>query len=93
MLEPEGPDSYFNWNFFDAVLQQKEHYSAYVFEDKAAELLKNNEELRIQFEFATHQGIDTPVNMSAEEKLDWVYKHSSHYEKEHNRLPVFKTLH
>ena len=93
MLEPEGPDSYFNWNFFDAVLQQKEHYSAYVFEDKAAELLKNNEELRIQFEFATHQGIDTPVNISAEEKLDWVYKHSSHYEKEHNRLPVFKTLH
>ncbi len=39
-LEPEAIDSYFNWNFFDAILGQKEYYSAYVFEDTAAKLLK-----------------------------------------------------
>lgn len=26
-LEPEAVDSYFNWNFFDPILQQKEGYS------------------------------------------------------------------
>ncbi len=41
-LEPQATDSFFNWNFFDSVLGQKEHYSAYVFEDTAAELLKND---------------------------------------------------
>lgn len=29
MLEPTGDDSFFAWNFFDAVLQQKEGYSDY----------------------------------------------------------------
>ena len=26
-LDPQGPDSYFCWNFFDAAIQQKEWYS------------------------------------------------------------------
>ncbi len=39
-LEPEAIDSFFNWNFFDTVLQQKEGFSAYVFEDKAETFLK-----------------------------------------------------
>jgi len=92
MLEPEGPDSYFNWNFFDAVLQQKEHYSPYVFEDKAAELLAKSPKLKAQFELAKTEKQRTGNEMTGAEQLDWVYKHSSHYEKEYNRLPVFKVL-
>ncbi|CAN5241808.1 hypothetical protein BH09BAC2_BH09BAC2_22450 [soil metagenome] len=42
MLEPAGDDSFFAWNFFDAVLQQKEGYSDYRWEDVAATYLKNN---------------------------------------------------
>ncbi len=42
MLEPTGDDSFFAWNFFDAILQQKEGYSDYRWEDLAAEVLKNN---------------------------------------------------
>ena len=29
-LEPEAKDSFFNWNFFDTILQQKEGFSPYV---------------------------------------------------------------
>ncbi len=29
-LEPTAPDSFFNWNFFDTILQQKEGFSPYV---------------------------------------------------------------
>jgi hypothetical protein len=32
-LEPQAVDSFFNWNFVDTILQQKEYFSAYVFED------------------------------------------------------------
>ncbi len=86
MLEPEGPDSYFNWNFFDAVLQQKEHYSSYVFEDRAAALLEKDSDLKAEFELMKQ----SKDSITAQEQLNWIYKHSPHYEKEHNRLPVFK---
>ena len=49
-LEPQAPDSFFNWNFFDTILQQKEGFSPYVWEDMAKELLNNNEQLRTEFE-------------------------------------------
>lgn len=39
-LEPEATDSFFNWNFFDIILQRKEGFSPYVFEDIALEILK-----------------------------------------------------
>ena len=45
-LEPQAEDSYFTWNFFDAILGQKEGYSAYSFEDIAADYLKKNPELK-----------------------------------------------
>ncbi|MGB1037916.1 MAG: M14 family metallopeptidase [Bacteroidia bacterium] len=92
MLEPEGPDSYFNWNFFDAVLQQKEHYSAYVFEDRAADLLANNPALKAQFEKAKQSKASSRGGMTAPEQLEWIYKHSPHSEKELKKLPVFKVL-
>ena len=41
-LEPHNEDSYFSWNYFDAILGQKEGYSAYAFEDIAADYLKKN---------------------------------------------------
>jgi len=49
-LEPQGLDSYFSWGFFDAILQQKEYFSDYVFEDLAAALLKKDARLRQQYE-------------------------------------------
>jgi hypothetical protein len=85
MLEPEAPDSYFNWNFFDAVLQQKEGYSSYVFEDRAAELLRSSVSLKADFDSM----VLANDSISPNEKLRWIYQNSPHYEKEHNRLPIY----
>jgi hypothetical protein len=88
LLEPDGPDSYFNWNFFDAILQQKEWYSAYVFEDKAAKYLASDSKLKHEFDSMKLYApgfIDNPGW-----QLYWVYQHSLHYEKEHMILPVFR---
>ncbi|MBR9860606.1 M14 family metallopeptidase [bacterium] len=88
LLEPDGPDSYFNWNFFDAVLQQKEWYSAYVFEDKAAEYLAKDTALKSEFETMKNE---TPgFSENVQWQLYWIYKHTPHYEKEHMRLPVYR---
>jgi hypothetical protein len=50
VLEPQGVDSYFSWNFFDAILQQKEYFDPYLFEDIADSLLSTKPGLRDEFE-------------------------------------------
>lgn len=87
-LEPEAVDSYFNWNFFDAVLGQKEHFSDYVFEDTAAELLKNNKELSAAFEKKKSDDAEFAKNKYAQ--LEYIYKSSEYFEKTFMRYPVYR---
>jgi hypothetical protein len=87
-LEPEAVDSYFNWNFFDAILQQKEYFSAYVFEDLATEILAKNTKLKEEFETKKQQDKEFSENGAAQ--LDWVYKHSIYYEKAHLQYPIYR---
>ena len=87
-LEAAATDSFFNWNFFDTILQQKEGYSAYVFEDIAAEILAKNPALKKQFKDKLKSTEVFANNPRAQ--LDFIYKNSKHYEKAHLRLPIFK---
>ncbi|MDO9275431.1 MAG: M14 family metallopeptidase [Lutibacter sp.] len=89
-LEAEATDSFFNWNFFDTILEQKEHYSSYVFEDIAEKLLLENPALRDSL----NQKIlaDKDFADSPEAQLDFVYKNSPYYEKAHLKLPVYKVF-
>ena len=89
-LEPQASDSFFNWNFFDTILQQKEGFSAYVWEDKALELLKSNAELKIKFE--TKKEEDSLFNNNWYQQLNWLHKHSENYEKAHLQYPVYRVL-
>ncbi|MBW1296845.1 M14 family metallopeptidase [Aquimarina litoralis] len=86
-LEPEAPDSFFNWNFFDTILQQKEGFSPYVWEDKALELLENDDVLKIQFE---EKKKDTLFAKNWRAQLDWIHKQSDNYEKAHMRYPIYR---
>ena len=88
MLEPTGDDSFFAWNFFDAILQQKEGYSDYRWEDVAAEVLKNNPGVKAVFE--QKRQLDTAFAANASAQLNWVYKHSLYYEAAHLRYPVYR---
>ena len=89
-LEPEAPDSFFNWNFFDTILQQKEGFSPYVFEDVAYELLKKEQTLRDSF-FLKKQN-DEQFSQNWYAQLDWIFKRSPHYEKAHLQYPVYRIL-
>lgn len=89
-LEPEGIDSFFNWNFFDTMLQQKEGYSDYVFEDTAALLLKENPKLNDAMRQKMIQ--DTTFAKNPEAQLDWIYKNSVYYEKAHLQYPIYRVL-
>lgn len=87
-LEPQAPDSFFNWNFFDTILQQKEGFSPYVWEDKAKDLLDSDTALKNQFEAKKQSDEAFAKNWYAQ--LDWLHKHSNNYEKAHLQYPVYR---
>ncbi len=87
-LEPQATDSFFNWNFFDTILQQKEGFSPYVWEDKALELLNNNQKLKEEFEHRKKDLTEFKGNWYAQ--LDWLHKQSEYYESAHLQYPVYR---
>lgn len=86
-LLPQAEDSYFRWNYFDSYLQQKEYFSAYVFEDRAIEILEQNPELKDALE--TLKLEDESFRNSPSKQLEFIYKNSPHYENSHNILPIY----
>jgi hypothetical protein len=90
MLEPTGDDSYFAWNFFDAILQQKEGYSDYRWEDVAADYLSKNPDLKKKLE--DKKAADPKFATNGPAQLDFIYKNSPYYEPGHNRYPVYRLL-
>jgi hypothetical protein len=88
MLEPAGDDSFFAWNFFDAILQQKEGYSDYRWEDIATDVLKKDPLL--QQKLATKKTAEPEFAKNAAAILNYIYKNSVYYEKAHMRYPIYR---
>ncbi|MDN3724601.1 M14 family metallopeptidase [Aequorivita sp. SDUM287046] len=87
-LEPSATDSFFNWNFFDAILQQKEGFSPYVWEDMAENFLNENPETKKEFEAKKRNDPEFSKNWYMQ--LDWIHKKSTFYEKSHLRYPIVR---
>lgn len=88
ILEPEGVDSYFKWNFFDGILQAKEGFSPYVFEELAESILKENADLRT--EFNNKKVGDEQFANSRYNQLYFIYQHSKYFEKAFMQYPVYR---
>jgi hypothetical protein len=89
-LEPKAVDSFFKWNFFDTILQAKEGYSSYVFEDLAAELLSKSPDLQKRLE--EKRKADEAFAKSGDAQLRFIYENSPYREKEYLRYPVFRVM-
>ncbi len=89
-LEPQAPDSYFAWNFFDGILQRKEYFSSYVFEDLAAAYLKESDDLRQKLEDKKKE--DPKFANDARAQLDFVFRHSPHFERTYRVYPIARFI-
>jgi hypothetical protein len=87
-LEPQAEDSYFAWNYFDAILGQKEGYSAYAFEDIAADYLKINADIKNKLE--QRRATDTAFAKDGRAQLNFVYQNSFWFEPAYMRYPVYR---
>ncbi|MEM6698500.1 MAG: M14 family zinc carboxypeptidase, partial [Bacteroidota bacterium] len=89
-LEPQAPDSFFAWNFFDGILERKEYFSPYVFEDSALEILEYNDSIKEALEAKRKE--DEEFAKDAVAQLRFIYERSEHSERNYNRYPVGRLM-
>jgi hypothetical protein len=90
VLEPQADDSYFAWNYFDAILGQKEGFSGYAFEEIAEEYLKNNPDAKTKLE--QRRASDTAFAKSGSAQLNFIYQNSPYFEPDYMRYPVYRVV-
>ncbi len=89
-LEPEAPDAFAAWGFFDAVFEQKEYAEDYVMESVAREMLANNPKLRDEFDAKLRA--DTAFAKSPDARLHFFYERSPYWDAQMNLYPVARLI-
>ena len=90
-LEPQAHDSFFRWGFFNSVLEKKEAFSDYVFEDMASELLRDEPALAAKF--AEWKAANPALLSNQEAVLDFIFEHCQRFaEPEWRRYPVIALM-
>lgn len=90
-LEPQAHDSLFRWGFFNSILERKERYSDYAFEDTAFEMLQQEPALQAQF---TQWKADHPEWVGDQAAvLDFIFAHGQRHQEPSWRLyPIFALM-
>lgn len=86
LLEPDAPDSFVAWGFFNAIFEQKEYGEDYVLEKLAREMLARDESLRREFEQKVAN--DPKFAASARARLNFFYERSPYWDRLMNLYPV-----
>ena len=88
MLEPKARDSFFRWNFFDNILDQREYFSPYGFEENAMKYLEEHPEFNA--EFRKKQESDQEFALNHRAQMAYIYNNTEWAEKTWKRYPVGK---
>lgn len=88
MFEPKASDSFFRWNFFDNILDQREYFSSYGFEENALNYLNDHPDFKA--EFIEKQKSDPQFAQNHRAQLAYIYNNSEWFEKTWKRYPVGK---
>ncbi len=76
LLEPNGPDSFVYWGFFNSIFEQKEYAESYVLEKLAPEMLAKDPKLQEEFD---RRLLDPAFARSPQARLRFFYENSTYY--------------
>jgi len=85
-LEPKARDSFFRWNFFDNILDRREYFSSYGFEENALKYLAEHPEFKKEFE--AKQKSDPEFTKDHRAQLAYIYYNTEWSEKSFERYPI-----
>ncbi len=88
MFEPKAEDSFFRWNFFDNILDQREYFSSYGFEENALKYLEEHPDLKKKLE--AKRAEDPAFAKDHRAQMAFIYNNSEWLEKTWKRYPVGK---
>jgi murein tripeptide amidase MpaA len=91
LLEPDSPDSFVAWGFFNSVFEQKEYGESYVLEKLAREMLEKD--LTLKHEFEQKVASDPKFASDARARLGFFFQRSQFWDKELNLYPVGRIVH
>ncbi|HEY7160099.1 MAG TPA: peptidase M14, partial [Acidobacteriota bacterium] len=88
LMEPRSTDSFVAWGFFNAIFEQKEDAEPYILEDLAEKMLKENPELKTEFE----QKIKTDSKFASDPlaRLRFFYTRSPYWDKRKDAYPIVR---
>ncbi len=90
MFEPASPDSYLQWGFFNATLEMKEYFEAYVMEDYARKMIAGKPGLKEEFEQWKAANPEAAKDQYAQ--LQWFFLRSPYADKKMNVYPVGRIM-
>ena len=86
LLEPESPDSFFQWGYFLEILQRTEYVEDYVMEPTARKMLEEDRGLREEFE--ARLAADSTFAASPQQRLAFFYERTPFFDEEWRLYPV-----
>lgn len=86
LLEPEAPDSFFQWGFFHEILSRTEYAEGYLMEKMAARMLEEDEDLRRRWLEALAN--DAELRGDPRARLQWFYEQTPYYDERVRLYPV-----
>jgi hypothetical protein len=89
-LEPQAPDAFVAWGFFDAIFEQKEYGEDYVLEKLAADMIAKDPGLKEEFDAKVKA--DTAFAHAPYERLNFFYQHSPYWDKSLNVYPIARLM-
>jgi hypothetical protein len=88
LLEPQAPDSFAAWGFFNASFEQKEQLEPYVAEQIAQDMLERSPDLRAEFARRLEQDVAFASDPSA--RLEFFLRRHTSWDERYNLYPVLR---
>lgn len=88
LLEPQAPDSYLSWGFFNNQFERKEYMEDYVTEEVAREMLKDP---AIKKQFDAKLASDKTFAASSPQRLEFFARLHSSWDTRYQLYPVLRT--
>jgi len=89
LFEPQAPDSFAAWGFFNACFEQKEQMEPYVAEQIARDMLAKDPAL--SKEFARKLGQDADFAKSPSARLEFFLRRHVSWDNRHNLYPILRS--
>jgi hypothetical protein len=90
LFEAQAPDALLRWNFFDTVLEHKEHGEDYVVEPLARKMMQADPALAK--EFRARVATDSTFAKDPDARLEFFYRRSPWADPEQNLIPVARAF-